>query len=175
MLLFVCNEAVESKLVKLETSHTVILPPTLSDLCHCLYNTPRYPLHTTNIKAQYSTFLIRSSLEERVTEKIGRFCQLFLVSQMHQLFAQRQTDLWSIFYLNAIQLKFMTCLTGNLQFCGLIMAKMSTIPIYLFTKVSFQFQGYGCGSVDRAITSHVRGPRFESSQRFNFKQNMVYC
>ena len=26
MLLFVCSEAVESKLVKLETSHTVILP-----------------------------------------------------------------------------------------------------------------------------------------------------
>ena len=32
MLLFVCNETVESKLVKLETRHTVILPPTASIL-----------------------------------------------------------------------------------------------------------------------------------------------
>ena len=30
MLLFECSEAVESKLVKLETSHRVILPPTVS-------------------------------------------------------------------------------------------------------------------------------------------------
>ena len=36
MLLFVCSEAVESKLVKLETSHTVILPPMVSVLCHNL-------------------------------------------------------------------------------------------------------------------------------------------
>ena len=33
MLLFVCCEAIESKLVKLETSHTVILFPKLSFLC----------------------------------------------------------------------------------------------------------------------------------------------
>ena len=33
MFLFVCNEAVECKLVKLETSRTVILPPTVSVLC----------------------------------------------------------------------------------------------------------------------------------------------
>ena len=31
--LYVCNEAVEYKLVKLVTSRTVILPPTVSDLC----------------------------------------------------------------------------------------------------------------------------------------------
>ena len=30
MLLFVCNEAVESKLVKLENTHAVMLPPTVS-------------------------------------------------------------------------------------------------------------------------------------------------
>ena len=32
MLFFVCSEAAESKLVKLETSHTVILPPMVSVL-----------------------------------------------------------------------------------------------------------------------------------------------
>ena len=32
MLLFVCSEAVESKLVKLETMHTVTLPPKVSAL-----------------------------------------------------------------------------------------------------------------------------------------------
>ena len=32
MLFFVCSEAVESKLVKLETSRTVIFPPTVSVL-----------------------------------------------------------------------------------------------------------------------------------------------
>ena len=32
MLLFGCSDQVESKLVKLETSHTVILPPTASVL-----------------------------------------------------------------------------------------------------------------------------------------------
>ena len=32
MLLFVCSEAVESKLVKLETSRSAILPPTASVL-----------------------------------------------------------------------------------------------------------------------------------------------
>ena len=32
MLLFLCSEAVESKLVKLETSRTVIFPPTVSVL-----------------------------------------------------------------------------------------------------------------------------------------------
>ena len=31
-MFFVCSEAVESKLVKLETSRTVILPPTVSVL-----------------------------------------------------------------------------------------------------------------------------------------------
>ena len=30
MLLLECSEAVESKLVKLETNHTVILPPTVN-------------------------------------------------------------------------------------------------------------------------------------------------
>ena len=33
MLLFVCSEAVESKPVKLETSHTVMLPPPMTVLC----------------------------------------------------------------------------------------------------------------------------------------------
>ena len=33
VLLFVCSEEVESKLVKLETSRTLILPPTVSVLC----------------------------------------------------------------------------------------------------------------------------------------------
>ena len=33
MLLFVCGEADESKFVKLETSHTVITPRTVSFLC----------------------------------------------------------------------------------------------------------------------------------------------
>ena len=33
MLLFECGEADESKLVKLETRRTVILPPTVSGLC----------------------------------------------------------------------------------------------------------------------------------------------
>ena len=30
MLLFVCSEAIESNLVKLDTSHAVILPPMIS-------------------------------------------------------------------------------------------------------------------------------------------------
>ena len=34
LLFFVCSEATESKLVKLETSHTVILAPMVND--HCL-------------------------------------------------------------------------------------------------------------------------------------------
>ena len=33
MLFFGCGEAVESKLVKLETSYTVILPPTVIVIC----------------------------------------------------------------------------------------------------------------------------------------------
>ena len=33
LFLYLCSEAVEYKLVKLETSHTVILPPTVSVLC----------------------------------------------------------------------------------------------------------------------------------------------
>ena len=33
MLFFVCSEEAESKLVKLEASHSVILPPTVSVLC----------------------------------------------------------------------------------------------------------------------------------------------
>ena len=33
MLLFLCSEAVESKLVKLETSRTVSVSPTVSVLC----------------------------------------------------------------------------------------------------------------------------------------------
>ena len=37
MLLFVCSDAVESKLVKLETSHTVILPTTVSVLYTLYY------------------------------------------------------------------------------------------------------------------------------------------
>ena len=33
-ILFVCSEAVECKFLKLETSRTVILPPTVSVLCY---------------------------------------------------------------------------------------------------------------------------------------------
>ena len=34
-----------------------------------------------------------------------------------------------------------------------------------------QFQGSGCGSVGRVVTSDTRGPRFESSHRQKFIYN----
>ena len=51
VLLYACSEAVESKLVKLETSRTVILPPTVSVLC-CEYASKQHKVECCMVRSR---------------------------------------------------------------------------------------------------------------------------